>query len=539
LVSHDPSALIQLIRGNSINVQKTLDILGELLSNAELSNEVISHPKVCALLEESIELQANTVCKPIIPAVSQIQIEDLARRIPWNERESISPIQSQMILQCAYSLFFLDRNPASPFAFEPRDHPIVETLRLMKCGLDQKPGIHQLLELVEKIVTKFCPEILEYMEDQEMETQSIFMPTNQETPRREMMLIVEQSVENYLTFPKSDPSASKLERNYLLAKRRFPFTEIDCTIVRALLTTKHSRGPFLSYSMLIRDPLILLQCPLLVWKARGTRRVVLAIIKRALQANEHLTRQTSQSEDAAEEFIASRNMVVCRCFLCLVSGCTMGPNGTDTSVLDPIRCDVLYGMIRLMITKNPGLVAMLIKQGIPDMAVDWLVDNCAESIQDAHSLTIVLSDRSRLTATERLRTADASIRIVIAHGTRDESEAKTLAYAALNQLVASFFLVLGPVGVPVNVLGEGERGMDVTQICRKAMFRMLSALQHVHGSRTGLKNECSMALQKLATLCKSEGVQSGTVANRRKTQLKEIWDAVVKALNAMGSTAQL
>jgi hypothetical protein len=97
--------------------------------------------------------------------------------------------------------------------------------------------------------------------------------------------------------------------------------------------------------------------------------------------------------------------------------------------------------------------------------------------------------------------------------------------------------VLGPVGVPVNALIE-ENGMDLTQVCRKATFRMLSALQNVRGSRIGLKNECAMALQKLASLCKSESGMAGvggSVANRRKALLKEIWDALVKALNAMGS----
>ena len=48
-----------------------------------------------------------------------------------------------------------------------------------------------------------------------------------------------------------------------------------------------------------------------------------------------------------------------------------------------------------------------------------------------------------------------------------------------------------------------------------------------------------MALQKLINICKSEssvaGV-AGAVAGRRKSLLKEIFDAAMKAANAMGGS---
>lgn len=155
----------------------------------------------------------------------------------------------------------------------------------------------------------------------------------------------------------------------------------------------------------------------------------------------------------------------------------------------------------------------------------------------------MLSERSSLTAADKLETASAALRIAIAHGGRNESAAKALAYAAMTRLVSSFFLVCGPVGVPMQSL-EGEDGTDVTQVCRNATFRMLNALQNVRGSRggAGLQAECGLALQKLANLCKGESIMtgvSGPVAGRRKQLLKDIYDAATKAANCMGSGIKL
>lgn len=177
---------------------------------------------------------------------------------------------------------------------------------------------------------------------------------------------------------------------------------------------------------------------------------------------------------------------------------------------------------------------------VPHLLVSRIVDFVPESIDDAESLVSLLSDRSSLSAADKLETASAAIRIAVAHEKRNENAAKSLVYAALTRLVSSFFLVIGPVGVPLNVLDDGD-GTDVTQVCRDATFRILRALQNVHGDSC-LRNECSLALQKLANLCKGESVMSGVpvqVAGRRKQVLKEIFDAVTKAANSMGSGIKL
>lgn len=162
-------------------------------------------------------------------------------------------------------------------------------------------------------------------------------------------------------------------------------------------------------------------------------------------------------------------------------------------------------------------------------------------MQDAESFLMLLSERSSLTAAEKLETASVALRIAIAHGRENESMAKSLSCAALSRLVSSFFLVIGPVGVSVNALDD-EGGTDVTQTCRNVTFRMLGALQNVRARRTGILNECGMLLQKLANLCKGESLMtgiSGPAATTRKKLLKDIYDAVVKAANAIGTGIKL
>jgi hypothetical protein len=187
-------------------------------------------------------------------------------------------------------------------------------------------------------------------------------------------------------------------------------------------------------------------------------------------------------------------------------------------------------MIRSLVANQAGLVAMLAKSGLPDDIVDWLVDFCPESINDADAFLALLSDRSSLTAAERLQVADVALRVSIAFG--DELETKNLIGASLNQVLSAFSLILGPVGVPVNALIEDESGLDRTQTCRKATFRILSALQNVRFSQTGLRNECTIALSKLGAMCKAESTGvTGVYASRRKALLKEIWEAANKFVN--------
>ena len=238
----------------------------------------------------------------------------------------------------------------------------------------------------------------------------------------------------------------------------------------------------------------------------------MAVMSSLLEANAVLVHKSSPLPSAAEEYLAARNVVVVRCLLMCVCG-------MDSDV-SPSDCAMTSGFIRSIISGHGGMIATLIKEGLSERAVDWLVEYVPECMNDSQELLQLLSDRSSLTAAERLVAADAVLRIAIVHGQNDDEEASTMAYAALAQLVDSFFLVIGPVGVPVDALIVDDSGLDVTQISRKAAFRMLKALMRVRGRRTGVRRECGIALQKLAGFCKSESAVTGVagaVAGRRKT----------------------
>eukprot|EP00536_Pseudo-nitzschia_multiseries_P009957 jgi/Psemu1/306937/fgenesh1_kg.290_\ len=184
-------------------------------------------------------------------------------------------------------------------------------------------------------------------------------------------------------------------------------------------------------------------------------------------------------------------------------------------------------IIRWLIQGRPGLVALLVKQGLREQDVDWLVENVPEAMNDSQSLLQIL-ERNSLTAAERLVAADTIIRIAIVHGQAKEVDASQLILTAVHQLVDSFYLILGPVGLlPVDALFNAESSIPITQISQKAAFRILKSLARLRGVRNQTRRDCSIVLQKLTILCKSE--LQGAVTGRRKHLLKELYDAAVKA----------
>jgi hypothetical protein len=534
----DPLALLQMVAANYIEVTKLESLMNSILTNPDSASKLVRHKRLRDLLTTTITYLSKDE-KHEVPLVSQMMLYTLIRKAFFTIGDEASESAvSHMALNFTYAVIFYDENPNSPFSFDPRDQPIVEILRLIKTK-----GLDIVFDLLRSILHKHTPEVIHELDCVNTAlTTLLYIPNESCLAFQDVTILLAQALRTALEDPSGDPSGLNVERAFLLAQRHIPSTQVDCLVVRTLMALPNSPIPFLTYGMLSRDPLLLLQFPVAVWQCRGIRRVALSVLGRLLPANENLARQASPSEAVADEMLTSRNVVLLRCFLSLACGCTLSDDGNSSSRLTkPCQCHVLTGMIRALVASQTGLVAILIKNGLPDEVVDWLIDFVPECVKDAFALTILLSERSPLTAAERLKTADAAIRIAIAFGSRDEAETKNLAGACLNQLINSFYLVLGPVGVPVNTLIE-ESGMDLTQVCRKATFRILGALQKVRGSRVGLKTECSLALQKLANLCKGEsGVTgfSGAVANRRKALLKEIWDALIKALNGMGSGVSL
>jgi hypothetical protein len=250
-----------------------------------------------------------------------------------------------------------------------------------------------------------------------------------------------------------------------------------------------------------------------------------------LETNEELLKEMGVHDDSCSDFVASRNVLVVRC---LVSALVENRNQDST-----LYCAATVGIVRRLVVDSPGLCSVLLKQGLSNEALDWLIAFVPELIEDANGYQNLLSERSTLFTTERLLVADGILRIAIAsHG--DETQSETLAVAALSQVVNAFFLIVGPVGVSVHsLLGEGG-GLDATQMARKTAFRMLKSLTRVRVYRTGLRNSCVMILQKLSRLCKGEEVVGNlavaAVPARQKTILRELQEACSMAASAMGSS---
>ena len=183
---------------------------------------------------------------------------------------------------------------------------------------------------------------------------------------------------------------------------------------------------------------------------------------------------TALTEEVASELLLCRDTLVVKCLITAAVG-----GGAGKGSLSPFTDSTLIAMVRGMVAKHVGLVAQLAKEGRNDVIMDWLVQFVPESMQDAESLCVLLSERSSLTASEKLEVAAASLPIAIAHGGQNESMAKSLAYAALSRLVSSFFLVVGPVGVP-----------HTKQLTYRRQRLLLHERAVHHGGRSRLRRLC-------------------------------------------------
>jgi hypothetical protein len=518
--------------GDDAVISRTETILKKILTDNTVFQDLICSNIAARFVVFATQFLARQSMAPHVPLITPIQIQALCMQNDISERNSgelPSRSECQLLLQLLYAFEFKHLEPKSPFAFEPRAMPFEQVL--IMCRRLMSEGKASIL------TSRLQDQVENHLPDVFLEAQRCHQIRNSPKPggkrpmshqdtREYLGAAIRASIEH----ANPDQLASSLEGQLLRAERQLSESELCTTIVSALLSTPNRPAPYFTYALLCQDPLVVLKCPMKIWRCRGLRRITMTILHSLLETNTAKTIEESPSEESAAEMLAARNAIVVRCLLVAMVGTESGVEG--------FYCSMTSSFLRRLLAGQRGLVALLIKQGLPDLALDWLVDNIPESMGDSQDLTYMISDRSSLIPAERLVAADAVLRIAIAHGCSNEVEAERMAYTALTQLVNCFFLVVGPVGVPVNTLVRDGSGLDVTQISRNAAFRILRGLLKVRGRRTRLRNECGMALQKLANLCKGETVFSGVagaVAGRRRKLLKEIFDAVMKAVNAMGS----
>jgi hypothetical protein len=531
----DPSAAIDLMEceqlPEALRREKTKTVLKIALSDKSVASSFLRSRRSTVFIEYATSFLLKEESAKV-PLVFPPQIEGLATTLRLESIGTGGEAEALFLIQLLHSFFFLEHEPDSPFSFDPRVLPLKEVYD--SCSMPTVNIHENVRRSLKELIDRHCPEIQKRTQHCRILKSSTHLSAAQlgkvhtEAQKRFLMSMLRKSVAD----PQSDPNGLVAEQVFITSSRVLCDADLFTTAASALISRPKSPPLFFTYPMLYRDPLTILKCPIGVWKRKGIRKIVLSMLEFLMETNDDVVRSQAPSDDVGAEFLDSRNEVAARCLVSVVTGSSLEADSAKCP------CEMTVGFLRKVVARHRGLAAMLMKQNVPEEELDWLIESIPEMMADASALGDLLSERSSLSASERLVAADGIMRIVVAHGQNSSEEHDSLVYAALAQLIAAFFLVMGPVGVPVNTFVAEGTGLDVTQVSRKATFRILKALQNVRGFRTRLKNECSLTLQKLSGLCKGEALTGSlpvAVANRQKTLLKDLLDAVVRAADSMGS----
>ena len=527
------------IRRGSISSQELEEGAKKLFGDPERCRRATKEAATVYFVENTVNVALSGAASKM-PLVLPLHVGALSQKLSWRQSDlhdaGSEATRCQLVIQLLYSLLFLEESPSSPFVIDPRAFPLAEV-----CAFCQESSLvcDDIASRIQSLTAMHVPDVLSTTAPVEPDIDNMVCGGSNRKISIAMVTGAIEACRNEAASDDANDLARRAELLYSRARADIPSNDVDTAVACALISSANLPPRAYSYSLLCKDPLLILKCHLSVWKCPGLRRIVLAILQRLLEANNHITLQNAPTEEAGHQMLSARDSLVARCLL--ISGCNNFVLDADMArekTGGATRCSATIAFVRSLVANRPGVVATLVKQSLPNKAVDWLIEISPECFGDAKLLIGSLSDRtSTLTAAERMVTADAALQIAIAHGSQDNAVAQQLSYAALNTLVSSFFLSLGPVGVPVNILHEDDGRGDVTQTCRRATFRMLSAIQSLESGRVQMVNEARRVLSKMAVMSKSEnalGGASGSVATKRKALLKDLWDSIVLAGNALG-----
>ncbi len=524
------SSLIEGIRHSSTYGKEYDGVISRLLNDAEKCDVLFDSKGLVTL----VNFAASTVPlrpPPIIPIVLPLSVESGVSRAVKNMSHGTLERKfcRQITLQLIYAFTFLDKMGGSPFAIKPRSLPLQTVMHLT--SMEKSEGS----QVIQNFVMKYSPETFNRCND----NLSLHLISNRGFRKYlQQKVLTAKDLGNVIRqrLSISEPYDSlAIEQLFLFVRATQPASIVDVEVSLVLLESTSDPVRFLTYTKLCQDPLMLMKCSLKVWTDEGLRRILLTILQRLLNTNEQIVKETSITTEVATEYLVSRDSVILRSWLLIFSSPEIRQKQMGYQKKFDINCPLLVSMIRSMIANRFGLVAAMMKQLDPTM-LDWLVAHVPE-IRSEGSIFLHLLERGILSAVERLHVADAALRIAIAHGSKDETELQPLAYTALSVLVNSFYIVLGPVGVPVNVIRD-QNGEDTTHLCRKYLLRMLSAVKIIKEDTPKIRNESRIALSKLAGFCKNDmnfSGLTGAAAQRRKVIIKELWDALVRANTSLGS----
>jgi hypothetical protein len=481
------------------------------------------------IVETSKVLCSDDLGKREVPVCLPLDLEKLASTVS-NE---LSPSEQQpktsvasLLLKLTYTICFLEDQPHSPFRVVIRNLPLDMIYNFLEESSSRwvDPAIRKYIL---GGLRRSCPEIslqIPVLRALQKFNHTLHRDNKKESCREILIGAIHKSVGK----SSLETSGEMIEASFCQSLTSVPWKSLCCSSVSAVL----SNGlPLINieYTKLCSDPVCLLKSSMKCWSCAGFRRVLLTLLFFLIEINEAMVLSLSGGkENFADELNISRNAVLVRCLLALMN-----------KLPDLRGCVFTTGFIRALFARSRGLGAAILREGVMDSAWDWLCLNVPEIMDDATTYQDLLAHISISTANQRLVAASGVLRVALMHGRREEALSEALVVAATQQLIANFFIILGPVGLPVHAF-ENDQGGDSTKACRKAALRMLKTFSLAQGRRQGVRNECIIALQKLSRMCKGEELVGGlpvSIANRQKGFLRELLDGINKALSAIGSSS--
>ena len=327
---------------------------------------------LCDLLQSSVTA-IKTDKGTAIPYVLPIQLQSLSLKIDWRKgdaRISQPSLESQFLIQLLYCLYFLDDEPLSPFAIDPRDFPLKEILELATLLSEECMGFTKIESELKRLITKMAPEVSSQIDmvlvDGANTVPRTVSCTSIRAVRHTHCEELSNSIRECRREMSKDPSGCFAERNFVYASRLLTLSDLTLTASRALVGPTDMPVPFMTYAGICRDPLILLKAPLSVWRCRGLRRIALYTLSCLLRANDAIVAKASPTGEVASELFMSRDAIVVSCLIIASVG-----GGVGEDCVKPLADSTTIAVIREMVAKHVGLVAQLVKQGKNDAIVDW------------------------------------------------------------------------------------------------------------------------------------------------------------------------
>ena len=159
--TEDLSALLQYIRTEG-SFQQADEFVRSVLLDPKKSIKALCSDGICELFRSAVT-NTKTNERNAVPCILPLALQSLSLKIDWRKdgtRLSQPLLESQYLLQTLFSLYFVDDKPSgSPFAIDPRDLPLKETLELVRILSEEHnvaPGIEAELQC---LVEKLAPEI--------------------------------------------------------------------------------------------------------------------------------------------------------------------------------------------------------------------------------------------------------------------------------------------------------------------------------------------------------------------------------------------